>query len=210
MSVPGTDITCEKCGCVGSTAAAFGIFKYSTPLGEISLPRTLGWCGSCRTTVPMEEISQPVRAESLASDLDWTRHCLGSETKSLRQGLPFLKRLLTSHCPRSPKLDELEQKERWLQEEVAQPEVFHDYLHTPRQPRCLECGSEAVVKMPTMPSGLNAFHDADRIKLPIGMNHPGCGGALLASTSNVRLNIRFTARVYDLNGTKIASPADHE
>ena len=62
MSVPGVNISCDRCEYSGSTGVVFGLFKYSTPHGRISLPRTLGWCSSCNSLAPIEEANLFVSA----------------------------------------------------------------------------------------------------------------------------------------------------
>src|SRR5690606_41603027 len=68
MSVPATDITCDSCDYSGSTGVCFGIFKYQTPFGNISIPRTLGWCSLCGSVSPIEDTDQVARFNSLKED----------------------------------------------------------------------------------------------------------------------------------------------
>jgi hypothetical protein len=203
MSVPGVDIFCDRCEYRGSTVVVFGRFNYSTPYGIISLPRTLGWCSTCSSLAPIEDANHEVRIKSLAADRADSGG-IEQEKKNLRRNTPFLKRIFSSRKAYSEALRMLLAKKAWISSELSSPVLLADYLSCSRKPRCLTCGSTEVSEVPEMPGGLNDFYDRDRIKVPIGMDHPGCGGQLLASTSRVRLNIRFEVRVYNLSGERIA------
>ena len=195
MSVPGVDISCDRCEYYGSTVVVFGQFKYSTPRGTISIPRTLGWCSACSTLAPIEVANREMRIKSLTVDLRLN----DLEKKNLRRGTPFLKRIFSSRKAYREPLPGV-----WISSELSSPVLLADYLSCSRKPRCLTCGSTEVSKVPKMLDSLNDFYDSDRIKVPIGMNHPGCGGQLLASTSKVRLSIRSKCRVYNLSDGKFA------
>ena len=197
MSVPGVHISCDRCEYHGSTVVVFGQFKYSTPRGTISTPRTLGWCSTCSTLAPVEEANLAARIKSLKIDLGLIK----LEKKILKRGTPFLKRIFSS---RKAYREALPAPAAWILSELSSPVLLADYLSCSRKPRCLTCGSTEVSEIPEMPDGLDDFYDSDRIKVPIGMNHPDCGGQLLASTSKVRLSIRFKCRVYNLSDGKFA------
>ena len=203
MSVPDVDISCDRCEYNGGTGVVFGRFKYDTPHVKISLPRTLGWCSSCRSLAPIEEACQEVRNKSLAEDLASVNNQIEQEKKSLLQKIPFFKRIFSPPQLYSETLKELQEQAAWLSSELSSPAILAEYLNFSRKPRCLTCGSIEVRKFPKMPDGLNNFYDDYRIKIPVGMKHPGCGGQLLASTSEIRLNMHFRDRVYSLSGERI-------
>ena len=204
MSVPDVDIFCDKCVYSGSTGVVFGIFKYSTPHSNISLPRALGWCSSCSSLAPIEETCRDVRIESLVADLKSINNQIEQEKREIRQKMPFFKRIFSSSQLCSEALGKLQEQGAWISSELSSPSFLAEYLGGTCKPHCLTCGSVEVSKLPKMPDGLNDFYDDYRVKIPIGMKHPGCGGQLLASTSEMRLNRRFTDRVYSLNGKRIA------
>lgn len=204
MSVPGVDITCDRCKYRGSTVVLFGHFKYSTSFGTISLPRILGWCSSCESLSPIEESNCGVRLESLARDLESTYDQIKEKKKSLRKNTAFFKRMLSFSQPHSKEIEELQQKAARISSELYSPAILEDYLNSSRKPCCLTCGSSAVQKAPRMPDELNDFNDSYRTKIPIGMKHPGCGGELLASTSELRLSLRLEDKIYNLAGERIA------
>jgi hypothetical protein len=204
MSVPGVDISCDQCGYHGSTVVVFGIFKYSTPRGTISLPRTLGWCSSCDSVSPIEDDSREMRIKSLVADLEYAKDKINREKKELLRKTPLLTRIFSTKEPYSESLIYLQEQAVWISSEMTVPVILSEYLGCSRKVRCLTCGSSQVRRFPKLPEGLNDFYDNHRIKLPIGMKHPGCGGDLFASTSKIRLSIHFKDRIYSLNGERIA------
>ncbi len=203
MSVPGVDISCDRCDYSGSRDVVFGIFEYSTSNGRISLPRTLGWCSSCNSLAPIEETSRDTRRKYLEDDLESINRKIEGEKRDILKKIPFFKRIFSSPQLCSEALEKLQKQAGWISSELSSPILLADYLNNPRKPHCLTCGSDEVCKVPEMPDGLNDFYDDYRVKIPIGMEHPGCGGQLLASTSEMRLNRRFRDRMYDLSGESI-------
>lgn len=204
MSVPGVDITCDKCDFDGSTAVVFGIFKYITPYGAISLPRRLGWCSYCKSLAPIEVNSSETKLKSLASDFESLTYNISEKRKQLRKEMPFLKRFFSSEPPASEELDRLEAQRAWMSTELLSPAVLKKYLACSRNPRCLTCGSSDVKPFPALPNGLDEFEQPNRHKVPVGMRHPGCEGNLLAATSRFRAYMQFRDRVYSLDGDRVA------
>ncbi len=147
--------------------------------------------------------SLDVRRKSLEGDLESINREIEGERKDLLKQVPFFKRIFSSPQLCSEALEKLQERADWISSELSSPSLLEDYLSNPRKPRCLTCGSDEVSKVPQMPEGLNDFYDDYRVKIPIEMKHPGCGGQLLASISEMRLNRSFSDRVYDLGGNKI-------
>jgi len=204
MSVPGVDISCNRCDYNGSTVVIFGIFKYSTSGATISLPRTLGWCSSCDSLAPIEDDSREARIESLAADLEYVKSKINREKKELLRKTPLLTRMFSSKEPYSESLACLQEQAVWISSELTVPVILSEYLGCSRKARCLICGSSQARRFPKLPEGLNDFYDNHRIKLQAGMKHPGCGGDLFASTSKIRLSMHFKDRIYSLSGERIA------
>ena len=204
MSVPGVNISCNRCDYNGSTVVVFGIFKYSTPQGTISLPRTLGWCSSCDSLAPMEDDSREERIKSLVADLEYAKDKINREKKELLRKTPLLTRMFSSKEPYSESLIYLQEQAVWISSELTAPVILSKYLGCSRKASCLTCGSSEVRRFPKLPEGLNGFYDNHCIKLRAGMKHPGCGGDLFASTSKIRLSIHFKDRIYSLSGERIA------
>jgi hypothetical protein len=203
MSVPGVEIYCEKCGLMGSTTCVFGPFRYRTSCGEINVPRTQGWCRDCNGLEPVEDLNPEERLANLETELKHAIQGVEWERERLRAGRSFLKRLFSSEEPTSDKLQALEERVRRLSEWVSSPEAESRYLNPKRPPRCLSCGSREIEPIPKLPDGLNDFYDEERVGIPIGMRHPGCGGELLAMTSRYRFSVRYEDRIFDLDGGEI-------
>jgi hypothetical protein len=204
VSIPATNITCNICNYSGSTGVVFGIFKYQTPLGNISLPRTLGWCNSCDSVAPIEDTDLVTRRESLTSDIEDAKALLVEEIERAEISRSFLARLFSSQRPDNDTIRKLRVELANFQQELARPSVLADYLTSPEEPTCLSCGSSDVFRFPKMPAGLDDFDSEDRTPKPIGVRHPDCGGEMYAETSDVRINRRFSERLYSLCGERIA------
>ncbi len=204
MSVPGIHISCDRCDYLWSTVTTFGPFKYITPRGMISLPRCVGWCETCRSVAPIEEVSKEKRMKLLISDLNAVMVEIRHERKEAIKNTLFLKCLFGTNQTKSGAMNELKGRAKWLSSELFAPNLLAKYLACSRKPICLSCGSFEVQKLPPMPEGLSDFYDKKRVKLPIGMRHPGSGGELLARTSEFRFFMFFDDRIYDLDGKKIA------
>lgn len=204
MSVPATDITCDRCDYTGSTGVAFGIFKYQTPFGKITLPRTLGWCNSCESLAPIEDVDQIIRYKSLKNDLSELESALSEEIDKAKKEMPLLARLFSKQEPDNEVIREIRVSLVNYSQELARPSALASYLMLGGEAHCLTCGSSDVFRFPKIPSGLDDFYSTERHPRLIGIKHPGCGGEMYAATSTVRLNRRFSEKTYSLYGKRIA------
>jgi len=204
MSIPGVDIICSHCDYSGSTAVVFGIFKYQTPLGKISVPRTLGWCHSCDSTAPINCADKTVKRESLADDIESLEISLLEELEHAEKSRSFVTRLFSSKLRDNNVIRQLRSELNALKCELDQPSILSDYLTSPQKPHCLSCGSTNVFQFPEMPRDLDDFDSNDRTPKPIGVEHPDCGGQMYAQVSDIRINRRFSERLYTLDGERIA------
>lgn len=204
MSVPSIDIICDRCGYSGSTGIAHGIFKYQTPFGKITVPRTLGWCNSCRSLAPIEDSDQISRYKSLKGDMADLEASLAEEIEKEKRSLPILEWLFSSREPDTEVIRELRVRLANYGQELATPSALASYLMSIGDAHCLSCGAPDVFRLPKLPTGLDDFYSEDRTAVATGVEHPGCGGELYAATSRVRLNRRFSEKLYSLNGKRIA------
>lgn len=203
MSVPATDITCDRCDYSGSTGVCFGIFKYQTPFGSISLPRTLGWCNSCESVAPIEDTDQAARFKSLKDDVADLESSLAEEIEKAKRSKPFLRRLFSNHQPDNEAIRTIRVSLDNLSQELVSPSALASYLISMGDAHCLSCGSSDVFRFPGLPAGLDDFYSEQRVPKAIGIQHPGCGGEMYAATSEVRINRRFSERLYTLYGERI-------
>lgn len=204
MSVPATVITCDSCDYSGSTGVCFGIFKYQTPFGNISLPRTLGWCSLCGSVSPIEDTDQVARFDSLKEDISILESSLAKEIEKEKRSRPFLARMFSNHQPDTDSIRAMRVTVANLSQELVSPSALATYLIPMGGPHCLSCGSSDVFRFPEMPDGLDDFYSEQRVPKAIGVKHPGCGGEMYAATSEVRINRRFSERLYTLYGERIS------
>jgi hypothetical protein len=207
MSVPAIDITCDRCNYSGSTGIIFGIFKYQTPFGNISAPTTLGWCNSCESVSPIENTDQSVRFNSLKDDILNLESSLTEEIYKENRSRPFFARLFSLRHPDTLSFRMMHDTMTFLRQELIKPSVLKMYLTLPGDAHCLSCGSSSVFQFPEMPAGLDDFYSEQRVLQPIGVRHPGCGGEMYAATSMIRINRRFSERIYTLFGERLKDKA---
>ncbi len=158
MSVPAIDITCDRCDYSGSTGVNFGIFKYQTPFGRISLPRTLGWCHSCESVSPIEDTDQVVRLKSLKDDVAELESSLAEEIANEKKSRPFFARLFSNDQPDNEAISTLRVSLANLSQELVFPSVLATYFLSIGDSHCLACGSSDVFRFPRMPTGLDDFY----------------------------------------------------
>ena len=204
MSVPATYITCDRCDYSGSTGVSFGIFKYQTPFGIISLPRILGWCNSCESVAPVEDADPAVRFNSLKSDVSDLESSLAEEIEKEKKSRPLLGRLFSNQQPDNETIRTLRVSLANLNQELIHPTALAPYLISIGDAHCLSCGSSDLFRFPRMPSGLDDFYSEQRTPKAIGIAHPRCGGEMYAATSAVRINRKFSQRLYSLYGERIS------
>jgi hypothetical protein len=65
--------------------------------------------------------------------------------------------------------------------------------------RCLLCGSEPCTLLPILPISAS-FDRIQPSPIPIGLQHPGCGGELTVCSDGLRLNIQTFPKAYDTEG----------
>jgi len=203
MSVPAIDVTCDRCDYSGSTGVCFGIFKYQTPFGSISLPRTLGWCNSCESIAPIENTDQAARFTSLKDDISDLEASLVEEIEKAKKSTPFLSRLFSNRQPDNEAIRMIRVSLDNLSQELINPSALASYLMSMGVAHCLSCGSSDVFRFPGTPAGIDDFYSEHRVPKTIGIQHPGCGGEMYAVTSKARINRRFTEKLYSLYGERV-------
>lgn len=200
MSVEGIAIRCTDCDFRSTTRKLFGPKSYLTPVGTIRVCRQSGWCEDCCDIVNMEDPDPEKRLEDINRDLDYLKMQIEWEEKRLNKPKGWFER---NFCPRVESksyLNELKDQFNLLEAEINQPEVLADYLNGTQPPHCLDCGSIRVRNFPYQASGLKTIGEPDMQWKPVGFQHPGCKGELVAAVENFRIHFIFTPRLYLLSG----------
>jgi hypothetical protein len=180
MSMPSTDLVCDKCGFQGSDDVVWGDFRYVEGDREIPLNRTLGWCADCSDFVPIEDFA--IRDE-LMSDIDEAMDAIKVRAKRWA---------LFSLLDRKGRLNEIER----LSALIALLTLVEERSGSER---CLHCGSVNVVRFDGDYSGL-AQYASKETTVNTDFLHPGCGGEFLASVNPIRLNMIFEPRLFSVDG----------
>lgn len=128
---------------------------------------------------------------------------MATEIEKVKRSRPILRRLFSKQQPDNDVIRSIRVSLAHYSEELANPSVLASYLMASRGGTCLSCGSSEVFSFPNMPSELDSFYSEERTPRVIGIKHPRCGGELHATTSTLRVNRRFTERIYSLDGERI-------
>ena len=185
MSMPSTDLVCNKCTFKGSNAVVWGDFRYVEGDREIPLSRSLGWCADCSNFVPMEDFA--IKDELLAE-----------MQKALEPIRVRAKRWVSFSLlgrTRKHRLSELD----GLSALITQLALAGERNGSER---CLGCGSVNVEQVSGTCSGLDPY-GSENAAVHTGFFHPGCGGEFLASISPMRFHYIFEPRLYSLDGRRL-------
>ncbi len=181
MSMPFLVFSCTACDYQGDDTVLWGLHSYECPSGLVPLERELGWCLSCHLSA-VEVLPSNGRIRQLEK-------CKGASRSRLEKLLRVQPAIA----------------ERDVEQERNRLEALEGRA---AKPRCLFCGSQDWLLFPndTQPTGTIR---APGPAVPIGMNHPGCGGALLVAYSHEWLAIPLPHRIFDLEGNLLRPEKPH-
>ena len=199
--MPFSDITCDRCGEHWASTLLWGNFRYRLDDGrECDADRKMGWCGDCNSLVPMERLPTQDEVEQ-----EITRAAVALRNKEVevekakpqdwatRLGYRAKLRDWEFHSR-----DKLTKSTKWLVEALAL-ETLLTQRTTPE--RCMKCGSV----------NCRPVDFSDTIKLdgqakePVKSRevHPGCGGVLCLSSSEMRVSLVEKDYRFDQQGSVI-------
>ena len=185
MSIPWTDLDCDKCGFHGDDSVVLGNSRYVDGDCEIRLRKTLGWCSNCKEFVPIEHFEDN---EEVAAEIEKILDGVKVRTKKRLSISLFGNR-------RKERLNRLEELPGLIKRLV---------LIEKRKGRekCLHCGSVNVSRFDGDYSQIDPYRP-DGKSVHTGYLHPGCGGEILATASPMRFFNTFEAKLYSINGDRI-------
>lgn len=185
MSFAPSLLECDRCmASFPGNAFLIGRPVYVLSTGvELPVQKELGWCHQCQGTAAIEDLD-PAKLEQELQDSRNRR--LASESE-LKDRLRVLFRR-----PRSD-IESLNKIERTL----AQTIVLQTSRHN--DPRCLTCGSQDVLALPSITADLSGR------PVNTGFVHPGCIGRLWHSFSpDMRLMMTPKRVAYDAQGRRLS------
>lgn len=184
MSMPIAKIYCDRCEFVIGTNVGWGKFSYTLSEGRhLSIDRGLGWCNDCESLTPIESFAKPTRLNEELEQLD-------SRIASLQPKGIFSKLLWNQSQSKREVVSLREQRT-----EIAERLAFLSRRMAP--PKCLECGSTAILEIQFPPSDIRPAK--------VGWSHPNCGGELWIVDPEVRLSIKLKQRHYSAEGDVIST-----
>lgn len=185
VSIPFTNLECDKCGFQGGNGVVYGDFRYVDGDSEILLERTLGWCSDCQGFVAVEQFDD---REEVAAKIEKIQ----DEVRIGKNKRPSFS--LFNKRPKQP-LDRRDQL----------PGLFRRLALIEKrkgQEKCLHCGSVNVSQFDGDYSQVDPFA-SEQETIHTGYFHPGCGGEILATASTMRFFIKYQPKFYSVDGYRI-------
>ena len=185
MSIPFTNLECEKCGFQSGDGVIYGDFRYVDGDSEIPVKRILGWCYDCQKFAAIEDFGDK---EEVSAEIEKIQDELRAGI-SKRLPIPFFR----SRQQQLP--DRLEQL----------PELIRRLVLIERRKgheKCLACGSKNVSPFDGNYSQIDPF-GSDQENIRTGHIHPGCGGEFLGAISSMRFFVKYEAKFYSIDGDRV-------
>lgn len=183
MSVEPTVFTCDKCDFKASSKIVWGRFYYQAAADRlIPLNRSLGWCSSCKTLTPVEDLS--IRKVTYDEIREYEAELFDFESRG------FLKKRLVG----SKKKERIAYVRRCLEENLKLVDILRSRQSPPR---CLICSDTQVILHKFL-----TIADDDNSGKPrlTGFVHPDCGGNIIASNAGISLMVQMKSRAYTTEG----------
>lgn len=185
MSVGTVVLECDECGASFSRGVLYGDFWYQLKSGDrYPLDRSLGWCNFCALMVAIEDLSGEQDIDEIQKNESWKQSAELKLKRSLFSRLFGDEKDRIAKCDRTLRM--LREKSTFLRERSSPP-------------RCLDCGSADVIRLPSAPWPQDVGVD-----IPAGWTHPMCGGQMIAKALPSRFHFSYPERVYDEDGLSIA------
>lgn len=183
MSVPFTDVRCDKCSKHWGSYLLWGGFHYRiAPSRTRRIERGLGWCHGCAEFRAVEVLPQRSRLE--AELAEHRKKLSKAETRARSR---VLSKLIRSIAERD---QQVQAAHRARIDEALAALEWRDARRS--APRCLECGGIEIDHV----GAIGFAPEPHRIAL----KHPGCGGSLVVSTPQFNISMRTDDRLYDSEG----------
>ena len=183
MSLPFTDVRCDKCAKHWGSYLLWGGFNYRAGHSRtIRIERDLGWCRSCAEFRAVEVLPSRLRLEA---ELEAQQNELRDAER--KASARVFSKLFRSVAARDERIIAAN---RARVDAAAAGLEWRDARRS--APKCLECGSSDIDHVGAIGSAPEPHQ--------IALKHPGCGGNLVVTTPEVRINIRTEDRLYDAEG----------
>lgn len=190
MSMPFTLIHCTRCDFGASSTELWGGFYYVVDdQRQIPVSRMPGWCKTCQTVRAIEDLSVlrvNERLEKRCAEADAQRTLVD---RRLNRIWPL--NLLQSKQRTDHEIKILDFYEQEVENETGLLKIIEG-RHS--DGKCLVCSCVRITELDV------PFVYDPETTVPLGFNHPNCGGDLFAKGSNWRINISLPNKHYDTEG----------
>lgn len=194
MSMPVATYGCTACDLSRWDAGTWGYRYYLFGDIKVRMLVAIGWCHACVDLGVIEVLPDA------DSELAYQRklETFQAELSEVLAAEPPRKRWWPFQARKSVKQENLEYEVESAAKALAEYQLARKALSSRvSRARCLRCGSEDCLRLPPHQVG---YYDMEPLPVPIGFEHPGCGGQLTIHCDDLRLNMRLTDKAYDLEG----------
>lgn len=197
MSMPVATYGCTACDLSRWDSGTWGYRYYLFGDIKVRMRVATGWCHACADLGVIEVLPDA------DSELAYQRKLETSQAELIEvlAAKPPRKRWWPFQARKSVKQTNLEYVVESAAKALAEYQLARKALSSRvSRARCLRCGSEDCLRLPHHQVG---YYDLEPLPVPIGFEHPGCGGQLTIHCDDLRLNMRMTDKAYDLEGLLI-------
>lgn len=199
MSMPVATYRCTACDLSRWDLGTWGYRYYLYGELKVRMRVAMGWCHACSDLAIVEVLpdaeGELERQQKLAT--------LQAELGEVLATNPPPKRWWPFRARKSIRQENLEYEVESAAETLAEYRLARKALSSrTSRARCLRCESEDCLRLPP--------HEVDYFgteALPVGFEHPGCGGQLTIGSDDIRVNARLTDTAYDLEGLLVPDVA---
>lgn len=198
MSMPVDSYGCTACDLHRWDSITWGYRYYLFGEAKVQMRVAVGWCFACNDLGAVEVLPS-IEGESVRQQkLDTLQAGLLAELAAN----PPKKRWWHFGERKSGTQSKLEREIKSAEEALLEYQMSCTALSTRKsQARCLRCGAEECVRLHPPET---EYYNPKAKPIPIGFEHPGCGGELTIFNDGMRVNLLLTEKAYDLEGRLVA------
>lgn len=207
MSMPFLEFSCDRCTFRGDSMVKWHKFRYERSPDGVPVGVALGWCNRCRGIVAREILPEPGRIDRMKSEIEAIKQRLAELQARANRKRSWVMKLLRENAP-LPREGDVLSRDLMLAEFEFGNELARHRLLAGRQSRarCLRCGSEECLPLRMDLAPATSPRNATS-PVPIGFQHPGCGGGILVRQSDIWASVERMERLYDRAGRESSGEA---
>lgn len=205
MSMTSLSFRCNKCDFAASSMVNWGSFNYKHENKLLSVNRKLGWCEHCATICPIEVLATTSTVDQAIAKQKQLIETFECANESLLKQRSFIAKMLRLRPAQPFTILSLKNEIDYLNDIINEMrELLSFFSNRHSGPRCLLCGCERVVLLPSFEDP-DETDDHEEEKFVYVLNHPTCGGAINVYHPSIRFSMKMRERFYDVEGIEMES-----